>query len=326
MPDDPIDPSDLSDDQAALRAMVTKAVYAALRARGYDVKEGNTAYYTFTGPYGWVEVYYHHEDKLAEWALAATHDILKQVFEDAAAELKLTGQVEDNLEVQLKSDTAFKVATSAFLGHFIIEGMLDKLSSAFVELGFETKNIFKGIVCSEVERGNLPVPNPNDLVEDYSKKMVASRKQFLKNTIAAYVSPHRWMLKQVYEELLPVWEKARSIYKRNNDLPTWKKMIEAAFHDHAYPLPLDLVAMLSGDPDDLNDLPEKMRDAALKATEGGEDYTKASNLALEHSARLCRYTPFQYGPRTLRIHMTTAPAVASEPEPVPAQPQIDSNE
>lgn len=100
-------------------------------------------------------------------------------------------------------------------------------------------------------------------------------------------------------------------------------MIEAAFQDA--PLPKDLVAMLSGNPDDLNDLPEQMRDAVLKATEGGEDYSKASNLALEHAARLSRYTPFQHGPRTLRIHMTTAPAVAGETEPIPLQPQNDQN-
>lgn len=92
--------------------------------------------------------------------------------------------------------------------------MLSKLSSAFTELSFEAAQIFQGIVLSEVQRGNLPVRDANELVEDYSKKMIASRKQFLKNTIAAYVSPHRWLLKPYYESLLPRWKKARKITEK----------------------------------------------------------------------------------------------------------------
>lgn len=172
-PDTPVD----------LRAEVVRILYAMLRQRGYDVKEAQSFKYSFGGPFGHADMYFYH-DKLAEWALETTQDICKQVFDNAAAKL--------NLEVtRIESDANFKISTSAFLCFFIVEGMLGKFSSSFNELGYEAKQVFKGIVVSEVKRGKLPVPEAGELIEDWSKKMIASRKEFLRNFISAYTSPHR---------------------------------------------------------------------------------------------------------------------------------------
>jgi hypothetical protein len=54
---------------------------------------------SFNGPYGWADVYFHHEDKLAEWALATTREILKSIFEDAATKLKAKGELPSETEV-----------------------------------------------------------------------------------------------------------------------------------------------------------------------------------------------------------------------------------
>ena len=286
-------PGDPQDTSADLRAEIEKMLYAMLRQRGYDLEEGKCFKYSFDGPFGYADMYFYHE-KLAAWALQTTQDICTQIFDEAAAKL--------NLEVtRMEADDNFKISTSAFLCFFIVEGMLGKFSGSFNELGYEAKQIFKGIVVSEVKRGKLPVPEPGELIEDWSKKMIASRKQFLRDFISHYTSPHRQFLKEQYETLSPVWTKAREIYNNNKELPTWKNMIAAAFPE--YSLPEDLVALLSGDPDDLSDLPEPLRERVLKATESGEDYSRPSSIALEHAARLCRYEPFQHDPRTLRRHM-----------------------
>jgi hypothetical protein len=296
MPDDP------QDNSVDLRAEVLKTLYAMLRQRGYDVKEGVTLQYSFSGPFGYADMYFHH-DKLAEWALETTADICKQIFDEAAAKL--------NLEVtRMESNDQFKISTAAFVSFFIVEGMLGKFSGSFNELGYEAKQVFKSIVVSEVKRGKLPVPEPGELIEDWSKKMIASRKHFLRQFVSYYTSPHRQFLKPQYDALLPVWQKAKKIYKTNKDLPTWKKMIEAAFPE--YGLPEDLVSLLSGDPDDLSELPEPIRERILKVTESGEDYSRASSLALEHAARLCRYESFQHGPSILFRHMREQAAADSE--------------
>jgi hypothetical protein len=218
MPDDP------QDAPVDLRAEVMQTLYAMLRQRGHDVKEGDCFRYSFGGSFGHADMYFYNE-KLAEWALETAHDICTKIFDEAAAKL--------NLEVtRIESDDRFQINTAALMCYFIVEGMLGKFSSAFQELGYESKQIFKGIVVSEVKRGELPVPEANELIADWSKKMIASRKQFLRDTISAYTSPHRHLLKSQYDALLPVWQKAKKIYKTNKELPTWKQMIIAAFPEY----------------------------------------------------------------------------------------------
>jgi hypothetical protein len=296
MPDDP------QDAPVDLPAEVVRTLYAMLRQRGHEVKEAEAFKYSFGGPFGHADMYFYHE-KLAQWALETTDDICKKIFDEAATKL--------NLEVtRIEADDDFKISIAALISYFIVEGMLGKFSSAFQELGYEAKQIFKGIVVSEVKRGSLPVPDASELIDDWSKKMIASRKQFLRNVISAYTSPHRHLLKAQYDALLPVWQKAKKIYKSYKDMPTWKKMIVAAFPE--YGLPEDLVSLLSGDLDDLSEMAEPMRERILKVTERGEDYSRASSLALEHAARLCRYEPFQHGPTILFRHMKREQVADSE--------------
>lgn len=75
MPDDP------KDDQAALYAQVTQAIYQNLRQSGHDVDDGRRFVYSFQGPLGEITVDFRYEDKLPAWALKTIEKILGDIFE-----------------------------------------------------------------------------------------------------------------------------------------------------------------------------------------------------------------------------------------------------
>lgn len=145
-------------------------------------------------------------------------------------------------------------------------------------------------------------------LDDLAKSTGAEQKEFLKRTIGFTKKPSLGSMKSCYERLLPLWTDAKSIYRKNDEREAWQEMVEIGISPAKVPggqkLPKDLIALLSGKESDLAKLPEPRR----TATEGGEDYSKASNLALEHAARLCGLRSFQHPPRYLRALMEKKPA------------------
>lgn len=98
----------------------------------------------------------------------------------------------------------------------------------------------------------------------------------------AYFTPSFTLLHGFYTRLKPIWEEAKSCYKRNRTSPKWREMVRAACDSPEVELPSDLINRLD-------------------AKRGFFDSYKAmpSALALEHAARLCGARPNAYNTRRL---------------------------
>jgi plasmid stability protein len=213
-------PDDSPDDQAARRAQVMQTLVEMLQRQGHEVKDAECFNYILTGPNTKLVVYFYPQDGLADWAITESERVAREVFEDAADGLKELDRQEAQRIIDIQVDTEFNAHVAALLSLFVVEGFLEKLISAFHEMNAEASQILRGILLTEARRANLPVASAAEAVQDLAKDMIADRKRFLKGTIAAYSSPHRWLLKSHYDVLLPIWKKARNIYENNKDLPT----------------------------------------------------------------------------------------------------------
>jgi hypothetical protein len=271
----------------------------------FGIKEQNGQFifdYSCKGEQGTVLIHF-IPDGLLAWTTKKSEEAARKALEQ-----EFGAPITENL-----GDLVPAVALM-FAVHFL-QSIQGKTVSLLNELDEEATLWLRGVVQSWSSDGE--VTNLSDLnkdIERLAKKLISERKQSLKASIALFNAPEREQMKPRYDVLLPVWRKARDTFRNIKDLPAWQGMIEMGFRDHA--LPSDLIALLSGDPDDLLELSAELRAGAEKATLGGEDYSKASNLALEHAARLCGYKPFQHGPRGLRKQMDRANAAGESAPPL----------
>lgn len=292
-----------TDDYEFLSALTEAVVNAPAGSSPFlfGVKEQNGQFifdYSFRGKQGTVLVHFIPRGLLA-WTTkkseeAARHG-LEQEFGAPITEHHLADLV--------------PAIAHMFAVHFL-QSIQGKTISLLNELDEEATLWLRGVVqswSSDSEVTNLSDLNKD--IERLAKKLISERKQYLKASISLFNAPQRDQMKPRYEALLPVWKKAHNTFRSIKGLPAWQGMIKMGFQDHA--LPIDLIALLSGDPDDLLELLPELREKAEKATLGGEDYSKASSLALEHAARLCGYKLFQHGPRLLRKHMVNPSGVKS---------------
>jgi hypothetical protein len=127
----------------------------------------------------------------------------------------------------------------------------------------------------------------------------SERRAFLVGSLDRIAgTPNFEQLKARYDELRPVWQRAKVLYKQNSDLPNWREMIRKAFPQ--YTLDDDLLNRISGR---LEDLPEELQ--ATVSEKGGEP--TPSSIAIEHAARLCGAKPYQLHVSTLFHKLTKAP-------------------
>lgn len=91
-----------------------------------------------------------------------------------------------------------------------------------------------------------------------------------------------------YSRLLPIWQEAKRVYRRNRAAANWPAIVQAA----AGELPADLVARLADNPI----LPEE--ELARIGRHGGG--SSASDIAHEHAARECGLPPYTYTLRHLQ--------------------------
>jgi len=97
-----------------------------------------------------------------------------------------------------------------------------------------------------------------------------------------------------YVDCLPAWRDAKIIYSQNKQRPAWRKMIEAVHPK----LPRDLVEWL-GFKETLGaeafpELPIAASKRLSKKLAEGYSLRNASEIALEHAARLCGYPEYEY--------------------------------
>lgn len=94
-------------------------------------------------------------------------------------------------------------------------------------------------------------------------------EEVVKETQSLY-RPQFQHLFPVYRYLKPIWDDAKSCYKRNRKSPKWPELVKTECNDSELKLPLDLIYKL----DDKRS--------------GSDSYkSEASALAVEHAARLC---------------------------------------
>lgn len=125
-------------------------------------------------------------------------------------------------------------------------------------------------------------------VRALSKAMADERKQFMMAQIRAFGKPRLHKLGDFYPTLLKVWQSAKRIYEGNSESETWRAMVKAKYPELSFDD--DLLTRVSGKIEDLSD------DIQASLAETGGDHTP-STIALEHAARMCGASPYQYGVR-----------------------------
>jgi hypothetical protein len=187
---------------------------------------------------------------------------------------------------ELTSETITAGATVYFLNN-----LRDVLDEAMENLFFEASTIITEL-ARVIEEGKLSRERERfaGVINGILSEGDARRKSRLKRAMWE-LNPHFALdsLTKRYGELLAVWQRAAHLYRHNKRLVTWKKLIHTEISSSVgIELPLDLVSLLSPDPDDRPVTPPETTE------------TSPSGLALEHAARLCGIEDFKYSSGHLR--------------------------
>ncbi|HYR75895.1 MAG TPA: hypothetical protein VEM96_08635 [Pyrinomonadaceae bacterium] len=256
------------------------------KARLFEIEEEEDGRYALS--YGYVGesgavIFYFVPDGLETWAIRTTKEAMNAV----AAEHGVTTNKEipeEDLQI------AARILACAFL-----QGMHGKAGTLLDEMQLEFAVWLNGFLeTSYADSTNVARPSFKKQVESLARAMISERKRFLTGSLAHLTRPRWNEMKAHYDVLLPLANGAKAVYEDHKSRD-WHGMIKAGFPQFDD----DLIILLSSDPADLERLPAHAR----KATENSEDYSKASNMALEQAARLCGMKPFKHGPRTLRGRM-----------------------
>lgn len=188
-----------------------------------------------------------------------------------------------------RSLVAETVTTSATV--YFLNNVNDVLDEAMANLLFEASIIMAELVRA-VEEDKLTADRERfqRITKVLLSEGAARRKKRLERSLWE-INPRFCLasLGQRYRELLPSWQKAAEIYRMSKRLATWKEIIyNEILQSEGIELPMDLVCLLSPNPDD------------RPVTPPDSTETTPSGLALEHAARQCGIEEFRYSSGHLR--------------------------
>jgi len=259
--------------------------------------------YQYQGGAGTVILDLYPEDKLIAWALTQSREIIKKTTLayflqlEKEGKLKRTGEPirECNDEI-----TEAEACLAEMLAWWFLRAMQGKISMALGELSQEAVFVMektcqdmlvRSAALGGVDDKSALLSGVKDELNKFARDLIAERKAFLKGSISTFASrPRMENLAEEYSRLHPIWQDAKSVYEQNSHRTHWRKMVKDAISDEQ--LPDDLIGRLSGK---LNDIPEEMQ--AKLSEKGGAP--KPSDIALEHSARLCGTAPYSLTIRRL---------------------------
>jgi hypothetical protein len=141
------------------------------------------------------------------------------------------------------------------------------------------------------ETGRFPgvedVGSSEDAVRRLIKRTSDRRKQHLDRKLkqASFTGDLK-RLASTYESLLPQWQKAKQTYKNNKREKTWREHVAL---DHPL-LPKSLINRLSGNWGDIGEIDKGQ--ILAKCDKG--DIASPSAIAVEHAARVCGATNYEY--------------------------------
>jgi hypothetical protein len=281
-----------------LRAKVRGVLFRLLRESGTEAKDSTEGFiYNFSGEVGTLEVYFKIDAGFFNWAIRTSRALMKRRFQRVvdkllAEKLIETGAGDDVEENENPESDDHDIETSGMFAYLALQGMRNKLNSAFYELGLETEAVFEGFTQAATqhieEEAGLAKPSMADEVRALSKTMADERKQFMMTQIKAFGKPRLGKLGEFYPTLLKVWQSAKKIYEGNSESERWRAMVKAKYPELSFDD--ELLTRVSGR---LEDLPDGIK-ASLAET--GGDHTP-NTIALEHAARMCGATPYQYSVR-----------------------------
>lgn len=213
----------------------------------------------------------------------------EQSVVSAIDENALTGNAAEQLRARLYTLHARIIQTYALIApRLFMDGLADKLKAALTEriteTAYEVGRELKGQLFKD-EKGHSVSIN-----RDLSTRLQNALNYAEKRTKVRLQAPGPGgsdadydlnQLKRFYYECLPKWQDAKRIYKDNRQR-NWQAIVKGEHSD----LPDQLIKRLSDPPN----LPES--ELAILAVKGG--ISKASDIALEHAARLCGVPAYHY--------------------------------
>jgi hypothetical protein len=280
-----------------LRSKVKAVLFRLLRSNGTEITDETEEFaYEFTGEIGSVEIFFRIDAGFFDWAIRTSKALLdrrfQQVTDTLIAENKIRKNPSANRKDEYPQHEEHDAETAGLFAYLAMQGMKNKLRSAFYELGLETETVFEGFAQTATkyieERAGLGPPSIADGVRALSKTMADERKRFMMASIKAFGKPQLGRLPELYPKLLKVWQSAKKIYEGNGEIETWRDMVKVKYPEFTFDD--DLLTRVTGK---VEELPEEIQ---AKLAETGGDHTP-STIALEHAARLCGADHYQYGVR-----------------------------
>jgi hypothetical protein len=282
------------------RARIRSELLRLLNNNGFECKEHMQGFrYALEGEYGRITIYFEVGSALLDWALRTSLTLTRRNFDEAVKTLEDQGKIRRapdlivEEEITETDEADYKIA--AFLAFLVIAGSGNKFASAIHELRLETEQIFDGFLREQIkqtdvikEAGYEP-PSIANAIRALSKSFANERRQFLTAQIERLSDKPRFeRLPELYPTLLKVWQSAKRIYSDYGESETWRDMVKVKYPELTFDD--DLLTRVTGK---LEDLPE---DVQTKLAEKDGDHTP-NTIALEHAARMCGATPYQYGVR-----------------------------
>jgi hypothetical protein len=279
------------------RSKVRAVLLRLLREHGTSLTDSvETLVYEFGGEYGSIEVYFRIDAGFFDWCIRTSKALLNRRYQHVVDTLVAEGKIAPKPVVdfdEFSEEDEYAGETAGMFAFLTAEGMKSKLKSAIYELGLETEKVFEGFAHSAlkdiVAQVGSTQPSIADEVRALSKSIANERKQFMMAQIGQFAGKPRFdKLPELYPDILKIWQSAKKIYEGNSESETWRDMVKAKYPDLSFDN--DLLTRITGK---LEDLPEDIQ-AQLTETDG--DHTP-STIALEHAARICGATHYQYGVR-----------------------------
>jgi hypothetical protein len=257
--------------------------------------------YKFVSPTGTVTLQFEPGNGFIDWAIRTSDRVtsatIKNATETLVREGKLPPEVPEQAEVKAVFDENAPDDAAVWLAYVAMRSLIPKMISAFIELGIESAKMMESLVIMAMERGGFDkatgyqLPNIKTSMEQLSKDFANTRKAVLFKQISVLAGePQLDYLPILYPQLLVIWQDVKKIYTANKETEKWRVMVKAKYDD--VPFDDDLLTRISTKPENL---PEDIQE---KVAESDGDQTPSS-IALEHSARLCGCTPYQFGTRHL---------------------------
>lgn len=201
--------------------------------------------------------------------------------------------VEGLLEAADRAGVPSQIADTLAAGAtvYFLNNLRQVLDEALVGLAYEASVVFRsiGLAAINTDGGLRPTREGfAKIIDEIILEGNARRKERVRRALWE-IDPRLTLanLHTYYQQLYPIWKKAAEIYRSNEGLTTWKKIIQGeVLQTDGINLPENLVDLLAPHAETPN------ASGTIECTPSG--------LALEHAARACGVDDFRYSTGHLR--------------------------